>query len=156
MEVSYLTNVLIVTALSAAVLYLCHLAKIPVIIGFLITGMLAGPQGLELMADVKAVELLAETGIILLLFTLGIEFSFQNLVIYRKVALLGGSLQVVLTAAAAALISSYAGLPVPESICIQIGQGRHPAPERRIAGLPLPEPDPRSVLARHELHAEGK
>ncbi len=113
-----MTNVLIVTGLSAAVLYLCHLARIPVIIGFLITGMLAGPQGLALMADVNAVRLLAETGIILLLFTLGIEFSFQNLVIYRKAALLGGSLQIVFTTAAAALASSYAGLPVPESICI--------------------------------------
>lgn len=118
MEITFLTNVLIVVGLSAAVLYICHIIKVPVIVGFLITGVLAGPQGLALIADTKAVHTLAEAGIILLLFTLGIEFSFQNLVQFKKPVLIGGSLQVIFTCAAATLVSLYAGLPVAESIFI--------------------------------------
>lgn len=118
MEITFLTNVLIVVGLSAAVLYICHVLKVPVIVGFLITGVLAGPQGLALIADTKAVHALAEAGIIFLLFTLGIEFSFQNLVQFKKPVLIGGSLQVVFTCIAATLVALYAGLPLAESIFI--------------------------------------
>lgn len=118
MEVVFFSNVLIVTGLSAAVLYICHLLKIPVIIGFLITGILAGPQALGLISDMESVQVLAEIGIIMLLFTIGIEFSFQNLFKFKRPALVGGSIQIAFTGLIVFGISLYAGLPVTESILI--------------------------------------
>ena len=61
------------------------------------TGILAGPRGLRLIKAVHDVEILAEIGIVLLLFTIGIEFSLKKLLQIKKLVLVGGSLQVFLT-----------------------------------------------------------
>ncbi len=53
--------------------------KFPTIIGFVIIGMLAGPYGLGIVEDVELINLLAEFGIIILLFTIGLEFSIEKL-----------------------------------------------------------------------------
>jgi CPA2 family monovalent cation:H+ antiporter-2 len=66
-------------------------------VGFLLTGVLAGPYGLGLIKAVHEVEVLAEIGVILLLFTIGMEFSLRALVRIKKFVLLGGSIQVALT-----------------------------------------------------------
>jgi CPA2 family monovalent cation:H+ antiporter-2 len=118
MPASLLYNALVIIVLSGAVLYLCHLARIPVIVGFLLTGIISGPQGLGVITDVASVRELAEVGIIILLFTIGIEFSFQNLRQLRRPALMGGSLQIGFTALAAALIAAQAGLPAGEAVLI--------------------------------------
>lgn len=118
MPASLLINTLVIIILSGAVLFLCHLARIPVIVGFLLTGIISGPQGLGLITDTASVRDLAEIGIIILLFTIGIEFSFQNLRRLKRPALMGGSLQIGLTTLAAALIAAQAGLPAGEAILI--------------------------------------
>jgi CPA2 family monovalent cation:H+ antiporter-2 len=64
------------------------------------------------------VEILAEIGVALLLFTIGIEFSLKNLLQIKKSVLMGGSLQVLLTLAAAFSISSYFGQPFGEAVFI--------------------------------------
>lgn len=53
--------------------------KFPTIIGFIIIGMIAGPYGLGIVDDVDLINLLAELGIIILLFVVGLEFSLQKL-----------------------------------------------------------------------------
>ncbi|NNM36572.1 MAG: cation:proton antiporter [Nitrosopumilus sp.] len=53
--------------------------KFPTIIGFILIGMIAGPYGLGIVDDVELINLLAELGIIILLFVLGLEFSLQKL-----------------------------------------------------------------------------
>ena len=53
--------------------------KFPTIIGFIIIGMIAGPYGLGIVDDVELINLLAELGIIILLFVVGLEFSLQKL-----------------------------------------------------------------------------
>lgn len=95
MEITILNDVIIIFGLSIVVLFLFHKLKLPPIIGFLLTGILAGPFGLELVNSVHEVEILAEIGILLLLFTIGIEFSFQKMLSLRKSVLLGGTIQVV-------------------------------------------------------------
>lgn len=85
--------------ISIAVLIVFSRLRIPPIIGFFMTGILAGPDGFRLIADVHQVEPIAEIGVILLLFTIGIEFSMGDLVRIRKTVLLGGSLQVGITLA---------------------------------------------------------
>jgi len=72
--------------------------KLPVILGYLAGGLLVGPFGLKLVHDVASVDVLATIGVILLLFTLGLEFSLSELKRLGRVAILGGLIQIVLTA----------------------------------------------------------
>ena len=74
-----------------------HKIKAPTIVGFLVTGVLAGPQGLGLIHAVDQVSVLAEIGVILLLFSSGLEVSLKDLLNIKKYVLVGGSLQVALT-----------------------------------------------------------
>jgi len=100
-----MNDILIIVGLSAVVLYICHRLKVPVIVGYLVTGVTAGPYGLALIREIEAVKVLAEVGVVSLLFTIGLEFSFRNLLKVRRSVLLGGSLQVGLTILAAAGLS---------------------------------------------------
>jgi len=72
--------------------------KLPVILGYLAGGILVGPFGLRLVQDVDSVNALATLGVILLLFTLGLEFSLSELRKLGKVAILGGFIQITATA----------------------------------------------------------
>ncbi len=92
-----LFDLLVVYVLAVLVIMVCHRLGIPPLVGFILTGVLAGPQGLGLIHAVHEVETLAEIGVILLLFTIGIEFSFANLLQLRRSVLVGGPLQVGLT-----------------------------------------------------------
>jgi CPA2 family monovalent cation:H+ antiporter-2 len=90
MEIPLLKDIVIIFGLSIVVILLFHKIRVPTIIGFLLTGMLAGPYGLKLIDSIHGVELLAEVGVVLLLFTIGIEFSVKNLIQIRKSVLMGG------------------------------------------------------------------
>ncbi len=114
----FLGDILIIIGLSAVVLYLCHRAGIPVIVGYLLTGIVAGPYGFRLVREIEAVRVLAELGIVALLFTIGLEFSFRNLLQLRRTALLGGSLQVILTFFIAAAVARFFDQPPGEAILI--------------------------------------
>lgn len=96
-QIPVLNDIMVIFALSIGVIFICHRLKIPVIIGFIIAGVIAGPHGLRLVAGVHDVELMAEIGVVLLLFTIGLEFSFNSLLRIKKSVLLGGGLQVLLT-----------------------------------------------------------
>ena len=83
----------VIAGLAVAVVFICNRIKIPNIIAFLLTGVLAGPKGLHLVGSTHQVELLAELGVVLLLFTIGLEFSFKELARMKKAMLLAGSVQ---------------------------------------------------------------
>lgn len=91
-----LLNILIIFSVSIAVIYLCNRLKIPTIIGLLITGILVGPYGLQIIKSAADVELLAEIGIITLLFTIGLELSFDEIASLKR-AIVVGVLQVSIT-----------------------------------------------------------
>lgn len=114
----FLDDIVIIIGLSAAALYLCHRLELPTIVGYLLTGLLTGPYGFKLVGNPEAVMKLAEIGVVALLFTIGLEFSFRNLVQLRRTALLGGTLQVLLTLLIAAAISHGLGRPAGQSIFI--------------------------------------
>lgn len=116
MEIPLLNDIEIIFVLSIAILFLCHRLRIPAIVGFLVTGMLTGPYGLGLVKAVHEVEILAEVGVVLLLFTIGIEFSLERLLQIKKSVLLGGSTQVLITLLVTFLISRVLGQPVGESV----------------------------------------
>jgi CPA2 family monovalent cation:H+ antiporter-2 len=118
MGIPLLNEIVIIFGLSIAVLYMCHRIRVPVIVGFLLTGILTGPHGLGLVKAVHEVEILAEVGIVLLLFTIGIEFSLKNLLQIKKSVLMGGSLQVLLTLLAAFSIARHFGQTFGEAVFI--------------------------------------
>jgi len=116
MGIELLTDILIIFSLSVVVLYICHRLNIPTIVGFLISGLLAGPHGLGLIGAVKEVETLAEVGVVLLLFTIGIELSFAKLLKIRKSVLVGGSIQVLLTILVTFVVARQMGYSLGVSI----------------------------------------
>ncbi|WP_022850333.1 cation:proton antiporter [Limisalsivibrio acetivorans] len=97
MHIPILNDITIIFLFAALSLLICSRAKIPEILGYLATGILVGPNGLGLIHAVHEVEMMAEIGVVLLLFTIGLEFSLAMLISLKRPALLGGSLQVGLT-----------------------------------------------------------
>jgi CPA2 family monovalent cation:H+ antiporter-2 len=118
MEMPLLTDIVIIFGLSIAVLFMCHRLRVPAVVGFLLTGIFVGPYGLGLVKAVHEVEILAEVGVVLLLFTIGIEFSLERLLQIRKSILAGGSLQVFLTFFAASFLARQFGQSFGEAIFI--------------------------------------
>lgn len=116
MELSLLKGLLLVFALAIAVLLICHQLRVAATVGFLVTGVLVGPQGLGLIGSGKEVELLTEIGVVLLLFTIGLEFSLGGLLRIKRYVLLGGALQVTLTVVASFLILRSLGLPANQAV----------------------------------------
>jgi len=107
-----LADIVIIFTLGAAVLLLFARLKIPPIIGFLVTGVLAGPGVLGAITAVAEVEVLAEIGVILLMFTIGLEFSVSDFLRMRKAVLGGGAMQVGFSILATLLVFLALGLPL--------------------------------------------
>ncbi len=104
-----LTDVLVVLVLATVVLVVFHRLRVPTVLGFLATGVVAGPSGLGLVRMGHEVEALAEVGVVLLLFTIGLELSVADLKRMRRAAA-GGALQVALTAGGAAGVAAALGI----------------------------------------------
>lgn len=100
--------VLVLTAATAGGL-LASLIRQPVILGYLLGGMIVGPAGLGLIKELIQVETLAQFGVAFLLFALGVEFSFTELNRVKGISLGGGGLQIALTIAVTAWISLTMG-----------------------------------------------
>lgn len=98
MSFGIVTDLILLFAVAIVIILLFSRLKIPAVIGFLITGIALGPFGFKVIDDIESVNNLAEFGIILLLFTLGIEFSFKEIFQLRKALLLGGGSQIIFTA----------------------------------------------------------
>jgi CPA2 family monovalent cation:H+ antiporter-2 len=104
-EVPPFVPAMAIIIVSAAVAgWLSQRARLVPIIGFLIAGVVIGPNALGLVDDVATVELVAEIGVILLLFTIGIELSLDRLARIRTLVLGGGSLTVSLATAVVMLV----------------------------------------------------
>jgi monovalent cation:H+ antiporter-2, CPA2 family len=116
MDMPLLSTTVIVFGLAIAVLLACYRLKIPTIVGFLLTGILAGPGGFGLVSNQQVVETLAQIGVVILLFSIGLEFSMQNLLQLRKTVFLGGPVQVLATIAAVTAVSLLAGRAPPQSV----------------------------------------
>ncbi len=118
MEIPLLTDIVIIFGLSIAILFFCQRFRVPTIVGFLLTGIFVGPYGFGLVKAIHEVEILAEIGVVLLLFVIGIEFSLERLLQIKKAVLIGGSLQVVLTFLAALFVVRQFGQDLGEAILI--------------------------------------
>src|SRR6185437_1954134 len=111
-----LGNLLLIYTVSIAVVFLFHQFRLPSIAGFLVAGALIGPHGLNLISDIATVQVLAEIGIVLLLFTIGIEFSLRQLTSLRRLILIAAPIQVGGVIAIAWVGGTVAGLPTSQAI----------------------------------------
>jgi CPA2 family monovalent cation:H+ antiporter-2 len=115
---SALPQLLVLLAFSVLVVMLFRRLKLPPIVGYLAVGMLLGPHALNLASDGIA-PVLAELGVVFLVFTLGLEFSLARMIAMRREALGIGGLQVVLTTAVIA--SVLWGFDVQPLVAVIIG-----------------------------------
>ena len=91
---SILRDIIVIFTVSVGVVFLFQKLHLPSIAGFLVAGTLVGPYGLNLIPDREQVQVLAEVGVILLLFTIGLEFSLAQLKSSKSVLLIAGPAQV--------------------------------------------------------------
>ncbi|SFM14804.1 monovalent cation:proton antiporter family protein [Methanolobus profundi] len=118
MELTLFTDIGIIFGLSIIILLLFNKMKLPSVLGFLVTGMLAGPHWLGIISSISEVEALAEIGIILLLFTIGVEMSIRELWDIKRSVLLGGTVQILTTIMLVYYIDRYFGLSFNTSLFI--------------------------------------
>ncbi|GAB2455773.1 sodium/hydrogen exchanger [Hymenobacter qilianensis] len=116
MHVPIFSDVIIILLLSVGVILLVSKLRLPSIVGFLVTGIVAGPSALGLVKAQGDVDMLAELGVILLMFTIGLEFSLSSLSRLKRAVFLGGSLQVGLTIGATYLLAVAFGYSTPEAV----------------------------------------
>src|SRR5689334_22653880 len=94
-----LTQVLIMLAGAVFVVTLAQRMGLPAILGYLIVGGALGPHAFGLISDSGTAQLLAELGVVFLLFTLGLEFSLPRMLAMKREVFGLGALQVVATSA---------------------------------------------------------
>jgi monovalent cation:H+ antiporter-2, CPA2 family len=112
----FLEEITIIATVSVLVTVVLGRFKLPVVAGLVLSGALVGPHGFSLASDLEAIELIAEVGVVFLLFTIGLEFSLKRLKnIFKQVAL-GGLLQVSATALVTTGVAVWLDVPTEEAI----------------------------------------
>ncbi|MEC4816797.1 MAG: cation:proton antiporter [Scytonema sp. PMC 1069.18] len=106
---NFILDLTTVLGASAVGGYLANRLRQPVLLGYLASGLIIGPFGLKLLKEVDQIKPLAEIGVALLLFALGVEFSIAELKRVKDIALKGSLLQIGLTIALVALLSTVVG-----------------------------------------------
>jgi CPA2 family monovalent cation:H+ antiporter-2 len=104
-EVHFLKELVIVLAVTISIVFLFQKLRVPAIVGFLLAGMVIGPGGFGLIKSVNQVETLADIGVVLLLFTIGIEFSLESFLAMQRRIILAGFLQVLATISVVLIIA---------------------------------------------------
>ncbi len=90
----------------------------PVLLGYVVAGVLIGPNTPGLTADFDRVQLLANLGVAFLMFALGVEFSFAELTRVRRVALVTGGIQIPATILLGALVGLALGWDLPAALLL--------------------------------------
>lgn len=108
-------ELVIIFAASLFIIFLFRKIKLPSIAGFLVAGIIIGPYGFNLISE-ENIEVMAELGVILLLFTIGIEISFKELIKIKKLLLYAGGMQVSLTILISSFIFLIFGFELRQSI----------------------------------------
>jgi len=106
-----LHDVLIILAAAVLVVPIFKWLRSSPVLGYLVAGMLIGPSGLGIVSDISGVTILANFGVVFLLFTIGLELSIERLKAIRSHVFGLGTLQVVLTAGLFWLAARWLGQP---------------------------------------------
>ena len=109
---NFLRELVIVLTATIAIVFVFQKLRLPNIVGFLLTGVIIGPHGFQLIQSVDQVEILAEIGVVLLLFTIGLEFSLETILSVQRRVVWAGLLQVVLTTLVGLAVARLLGVSV--------------------------------------------
>lgn len=96
-DFEFLRELVIISAAALVIVLIFQRLKIPSVIGLIVTGIVLGQSGLKVIEDISLISTLAELGVILLLFAIGLEFSIEELRRLSRIVLIGGLFQVLLT-----------------------------------------------------------
>ena len=110
-EIPVLRDLVILVALAIPVVIIAQRLRVPTVVGFLLTGIAIGPHALGLVAHPESVSSLAEVGVVLLLFAIGLELSLSRIVRMGQWVVRGGGLQVLASIAAVAAVALAIGTP---------------------------------------------
>lgn len=97
----------IIFIVSAVIVFILTKVNIPSLVGFLSAGILIGPYALGIIKNTHNIEVIAEVGVVLLLFSIGIEFSLKKLLKIKRIVFGGGLLQVLITTILIFIVSFY-------------------------------------------------
>ncbi len=118
MHFQLLQDLVILLGFSVIIVFTLQRFNIPSILGFILTGIIIGPNGLSFVSAVNEVEIIAEIGVILLLFVIGMEISLKQLLSMSRTVFIGGFLQVGFAVASATFISKFFGVGWNQAIFI--------------------------------------
>lgn len=116
MEAPILIDITIIVVFATISLLICSRLKVPGILGYLITGLFVGPNGFGLISEIENVNIMAEFGVVLLLFTIGLEFSLNQLLSLKRSAIGGGLLQIFFTTLIVMIACYFLGYNINKSI----------------------------------------
>jgi len=118
MHFQLLENILIVLALAVVGASICRIFSIPVLIGYILVGVAAGPFGGGLIPDNQITRELAEFGIVFLLFTIGLEFSLGQLSAMRRAVFAYGGAQILISVLLTVFVGWSLAIPFNQSLVI--------------------------------------
>jgi len=113
-----LRDVVLLLAASIPIVFVCHRVGVPSLVGFLLTGILLGPEGTGWVHDAEVVEHLGEAGAILLLFAIGLELSVAELARLGWRVLLAGIGQIFLMGLLTFGLARIAGWPAAAAVLL--------------------------------------
>ena len=96
-EMKFLPDLVLLITVAILIIIVFQKFKIPSVIGLILTGVLVGPSGFKIVDDMDVINSLSELGVVLLLFTIGLEFSLAELSKLKRIVFVGGGLQVLIT-----------------------------------------------------------
>ena len=115
-QLHILRDLVVLFGAALVVVLVLRRLRLPTIAGFLVAGALIGPSGFGWIRDAHEIENLAEIGVVLLLFTIGLEFSLRELRRLGPVLVLGGGVQVTLTVLVVTGLATFAGFSPSEGV----------------------------------------
>ncbi len=118
MSFGILESILVILLIALGVTLVFRYMRLPVVLGYLVAGAIMGPHVLDWLPDQNAIKELAEFGIVLLMFTVGLEFSLSRLFALRHRVFFLGGLQVVISIASGSMLGLLLGMPLSQSLII--------------------------------------
>ncbi|MBZ0199429.1 MAG: cation:proton antiporter [Ignavibacteriaceae bacterium] len=115
-QFSIIRDIVLILLVSIPIIFIFNKLKLPSIVGFLVAGIFIGPHGFQLISNITEIEVMAEIGVILLLFVIGLEVSFDQLLKMKKFLLLAGGLQLIGTIFLSGLLFYLIGINLSQSI----------------------------------------
>ncbi|MFQ5559862.1 MAG: cation:proton antiporter [Nitrospinota bacterium] len=112
----FLRDLIVLLTATLPVSYLCHKFRLPALMGYLLTGMLIGPFGAGFIHDSQEVKIMAEIGVVMLLFTIGLEFSLERIMKNMRSLLLCGGLQVLSSIFGTLLLALFLGFGLSQGL----------------------------------------